>query len=113
MCTPELLEELAVGWLHGEGYIATRHDLLALRPCATDLGFWADVPPERVAAVRAENRAPVLASGCGAVSVLLADPATAPRVAPRPLPLPDDLRRLFKELFAAGAYETGGIHAPR
>ena len=21
MCTPDLLEELAVGWLHGEGYI--------------------------------------------------------------------------------------------
>jgi len=113
MCTPELLEELAVGWLHGEGYIAARRDLLSLRPCATDLGFWADVPPERVAAVRAENRAPVLASGCGAVSVPLADPATAPRVAPRPLPPPDDLRRLFKELFAAGAryQETGGIHA--
>ncbi|MBW8772270.1 MAG: formate dehydrogenase accessory sulfurtransferase FdhD, partial [Gemmatimonadetes bacterium] len=26
MCTPELLEELAVGWLHGEGYIATVDD---------------------------------------------------------------------------------------
>ena len=23
MCTPDLLEELAVGWLHGEGYIET------------------------------------------------------------------------------------------
>ena len=21
MCTPDLLEELAIGWLHGEGYI--------------------------------------------------------------------------------------------
>lgn len=114
MCTPDLLEELVVGWLHGEGYIATRRDLVALRPCATDLGFWADVAPERVAAVRAENRAPVLASGCGAVSVLLADPATAPRVPPRrALPQPEDLRRLFKELFAAGAryQDTGGIHA--
>jgi FdhD protein len=114
MCTPELLEELAVGWLHGEGYIATRRDLGELRPCATDLGFWARVPPHRVAAIRAEGRAPVLASGCGAVSVLLADPATAPRVSPRgAVPEPDELRRLFRELFAAGAryQDTGGIHA--
>ena len=50
MCTPDLLEELATGWLHGEGYIETLDDLMKLRPCATDLGFWADVKPERVAA---------------------------------------------------------------
>ena len=43
MCTPELLEELAVGWLQGEGYI-DRVDEVPLRPCATDLGFWAQVP---------------------------------------------------------------------
>ena len=43
MCTPELLEELAVGWLHGEGYI-DQVDEVQLRPCATDLGFWAQVP---------------------------------------------------------------------
>jgi len=52
MCTPDQLEELATGWLHGEGYIETLDDLLKLRPCAPDLGFWADVRPERVAAVR-------------------------------------------------------------
>ena len=55
MCTPDQLEELATGWLHGEGYIETLDDLLKLRPCAPDLGFWADVRPERVAAVRAED----------------------------------------------------------
>ena len=59
MCTPDLLEELAIGWLHGEGYI-DRVDQVHLRPCATDLGFWAEVPPERVAAVQAEGRRPVL-----------------------------------------------------
>jgi FdhD protein len=114
MCTPELLEELVVGWLHGEGYIATRRDLLALRPCATDLGFWVEVTPERVTAVRNEARTPVLASGCGAVSTFLADPATAPHVPDGgTVPQPDDLRRQFKELFAAGAryQDTGGIHA--
>src|SRR5207245_325365 len=66
MCTPDQLEELATGWLHGEGYIETLDDLVKLRPCATDLGFWADVKPERVAAVKGEGRKRVLASGCGA-----------------------------------------------
>src|SRR5512147_851363 len=63
MCTPELLEELVLGWLYGEGYISSV-DQVHLRPCATDLGFWADVPAELVAAVAAERRRPVLASGC-------------------------------------------------
>ncbi len=114
MCTPEALEELAVGWLHGEGYIASLGDLTSLRPCATDLGFWAEIPDDRLAAVRAEHRSPVLASGCGAVSVFLADPSTTPRGTPRGDPPPPDvLRGLFKELFARGTrYQTtGGIHA--
>jgi FdhD protein len=116
MCTPDQLEELATGWLHGEGYIATLDDLVKLRPCATDLGFWAEVAPERVALVKGENRKRVLASGCGAVSTFLADPhavrhgATTPRGEP---PAPERLRALFKELFARGERynETGGIHA--
>lgn len=114
MCTPDQLEELAVGWLHGEGYIATLDDLVQLRPCAPDLGFWADVNPERVAAVRGEGRKQVLASGCGAVTTMLADPATAPQVALRGEPPPvDTLRALFKQLFAQGVRynDTGGIHA--
>src|SRR6266550_2827880 len=72
MCTPDQLEELATGWLHGEGYIESLDDLVKLRPCAPDLGFWAEVNPERVAAVKGENRKRVLASGCGAVSTFLA-----------------------------------------
>ena len=113
MCTPELLEELAVGWLHGEGYI-DRLAEVQLRPCATDLGFWAQVPPERVAVVEAEGRRPVLASGCGAVSTFLAEPAT---VEGKPLrgmpPAAEHLRALFKALFARGERykDTGGIHA--
>jgi FdhD protein len=114
MCTPEQLEELAVGWLHGEGYIATLDDLLQLRPCAPDLGFWADVRPERVASIKGENRTRVLASGCGAVATMLADPATAVRVPARgEPPAVEQLRTLFKQLFARGVRynETGGIHA--
>ncbi|MGH7525928.1 MAG: formate dehydrogenase accessory sulfurtransferase FdhD [Gemmatimonadales bacterium] len=113
MCTPDLLEELAIGWLHGEGYIDTL-DQVHLRPCATDLGFWAEVPAERVAAVEAEGRRPVLASGCGAVSTFLAEPAT---LAVRPLrgspPETERLRALFKALFGRGDRykDTGGIHA--
>jgi FdhD protein len=113
MCTPDLLEELAIGWLHGEGYIDTVEEV-HLRPCATDLGFWAEVPQERVAAVQAEGRRPVLASGCGAVSTFLADPATVEaRPARATPPGVEELRGLFKALFAQGERyrDTGGIHA--
>ncbi|HET6837802.1 MAG TPA: formate dehydrogenase accessory sulfurtransferase FdhD [Gemmatimonadales bacterium] len=113
MCTPDLLEELAIGWLHGEGYIDAI-DQVHLRPCATDLGFWAEVPAERVAAVQAEGRRPVLASGCGAVSTFLADPATVEAKPARgSVPSLEQLRGLFKQLFAKGERykDTGGIHA--
>jgi FdhD protein len=113
MCTPDLLEELAIGWLHGEGYI-DRIDQVHLRPCATDLGFWAEVPEEGVAAVRAEGRRPVLASGCGAVSTFLAEPGTVEARSRRGNPPePERLRGLFKALFARGERyrDTGGIHA--
>lgn len=113
MCTPDLLEELAIGWLHGEGYIDAI-DQVHLRPCATDLGFWAEVPADRVAAVQAEGRRPVLASGCGAVSTFLADPATVESQPARgKVPELDQLRALFKALFAKGERykDTGGIHA--
>lgn len=115
MCTPDQLEELAVGWLHGEGYISSLDDLQQLRPCAPDLGFWADVRPERVAQVKGENRKRVLASGCGAVATMLADPHTLGAAVParHEPPAPETLRTLFKQLFASGARynETGGIHA--
>jgi FdhD protein len=113
MCTPDLLEELAIGWLHGEGYIDTIEQV-RLRPCATDLGFWAEVPEDRVAAVQAEGRRPVLASGCGAVSTFLADPATVEAQPARGMPPElEELRALFKALFAKGERykDTGGIHA--
>lgn len=113
MCTPELLEELAIGWLHGEGYIGSIADV-HLRPCATDLGFWAEIPAERLAAVQAEERRPVLASGCGAVATYLADPRTIVPVAPRgAVPVAETLRALLKALFTRGAryQDTGGIHA--
>lgn len=114
MCTPDQLEELAVGWLHGEGYLRTLADLRSLRPCATDPGFWAQVDPDLAAAVRGEDRKRVLASGCGAVTTMLADPATLARTRPHgDPPAVEQLRALFKELFARGArYQaTGGIHA--
>jgi len=114
MCTPDQLEELAVGWLHGEGYIESLDDLLKLRPCAPDLGFWADVKPERVALVKGENRKAVLASGCGAVTTMLADPHSVRHTPARgEPPAAEGLRALFKTLFATGTRynETGGIHA--
>jgi FdhD protein len=113
MCTPDMLEELAIGWLHGEGFIDSL-DQVQLRPCATDLGFWAEIPEDRVARVDAEGRTRVLASGCGAVATYLADPATVVAGKVRgDAPPTEHFRELFKSLFSLGARyrETGGIHA--
>ncbi len=120
MCTPDQLEELALGWLAGEGYIERVEDV-RLRPCATDLGFWAELDAERVAAINASGRQQVLASGCGAVGIWLSDESLnpLPHAARRGEPLPSDapaaeaLRARFKELFALGERyrDTGGIHA--
>jgi FdhD protein len=113
MCTPDQLEELAVGWLAGEGYIEQLSEL-TLRPCATDLGFWATVPEARVETIRQQGRRTVLASGCGAVSSWLLEEGRGRHpVLSRPFPSPPVLRELFKSLFAAGQrYQaTGGIHA--
>src|SRR5439155_332906 len=103
MCTPDQLEELATGWLHGEGYIETMDDLLRMRPCATDPGFWADVKPERVAFVKRQHKKRVLASGCGAVSTFLADPPALKHAPARgEAPAPERLRALFKDVFTRG-----------
>jgi FdhD protein len=114
MCTPAQLDELVVGWLHGEGYIETTVDLLSLRPCLKELGFWAEVPAERYNDVETADRRRVLASGCGAVTTILGSLGSVTRRTEVPPEL--DLARtraLFKELFARGERykETGGIHA--
>jgi FdhD protein len=114
MCTPDQLDELVVGWLHGEGYIETASDILRMRPCTRELGFWVDVAPERYEAVERADRKRVLASGCGAVATVLGSMSALPR---REAPPPEiDLARmrlLFKDLFARGTRykETGGVHA--
>jgi FdhD protein len=114
MCTPDRLDDLVVGWLFGEGYIESASEILRMRPCNTELGFWVDVPAERYEAVEATERRRVLASGCGAVTTILGSLSSVPR---RRAGLPElDLQRtrvLFKTLFARGERysETGGVHA--
>ena len=114
MCTPDQLPELVVGWLFGEGYIDSRADLVSLRPCAQELGFWAEVPKERYDTVEGSERRRVLASGCGAVTTILGSLSSVPRRTTPPV-IPDlaHTRKLFKELFGKGERynETGGIHA--
>lgn len=113
MCTADRLEELAVGWLFGEGYIGSAVEV-GLKPCATDLGFWATVPDARVASVAAQDRRAVLASGCGAVATYLAPPEPGSWEALRGEPPGVEiLRARFRELFALGERykDTGGIHA--
>src|SRR2546428_13815562 len=76
MCTPDQLEELAVGWLHGEGYIASLDGLVQLRPCAPDPGFWADVKPERPPPGKGGNpkRGPAPGGGAAAYTDRHAEP---------------------------------------
>lgn len=114
MCTPNQLDDLVIGWLHGEGYIERMEDVLRMRPCVQELGFWVDVPRERYETVEAADRRRVLASGCGAVTTILGSLSNVQR---RTGPTPElDLaqtRVLFKSLFARGERykETGGVHA--
>jgi FdhD protein len=114
MCTPERLDELVIGWLFGEGYIDRQSEIVRMRPCTSELGFWVEVPAEKYDTVERAERRRVLASGCGAVTTILGSMSDVPRrrTGAPALDTPT-LRRLFKELFARGERykDTGGIHA--
>lgn len=114
MCTPDQLPELVLGWLFGEGYIDAASDVVSMRPCAKEPGFWVEVPRERYETVEGTERRRVLASGCGAVTTILGSLSSVPKREVAPV-IPDlaHTRKLFKELFALGHRynETGGIHA--
>ena len=61
-----------------------------------------------------DQRRRVLASGCGAVSIALAEPLSIDQAAMRgEAPPPETMRALFKDLFRRGEryHDTGGIHA--
>ena len=114
MCTPDKLDELVAGWLYGEGYIDRADDILRMRPCTKELGFWVDVPAERYDTVEGTERRRVLASGCGAVTTILGALSSVPRrTGPPPAVDTATMRLLFKQLFARGERykDTGGIHA--
>jgi FdhD protein len=114
MCTPERLDELVVGWLFGEGYIDRISDLVRMRPCTSELGFWVEVPADRYDAVERAERRRVLASGCGAVTTILGSMNDVPKRRRTEMAIETPtLRGLFKALFARGERykDTGGIHA--
>jgi FdhD protein len=114
MCTPEKLDDLVVGWLFGEGYIDRAADVLRMRPCASELGFWVEVPAEKYESVERAERRRVLASGCGSVTTVLGSLSAVPRRDSHAvLPELAQMRALFKAMFARGERynETGGVHA--
>ena len=79
MCTPERLDELVVGWLFGEGYIDTQSEIVRMRPCTSELGFWVEVPSDKYETIERAERRRVLASGCGAVTTILGSMTDVPR----------------------------------
>lgn len=114
MCTPEQLDELVVGWLFGEGYIESVRDIVRMRPCTKELGFWVDIPPERYNTVEGMERRRILASGCGSVTAILGSLGDVPRRKSKTTDLDTPkMRALFKDLFGRGTRykETGGVHA--
>jgi FdhD protein len=114
MCTPDQLDSLVVGWLFGEGYIEGMHDIVRMRPCTKELGFWVDVPADRYDTVEGMERRRILASGCGSVTAVLGSLSDVPqRRGDIPVLDTPTLRGLFKELFGKGERykETGGVHA--
>jgi FdhD protein len=114
MCSPDQLDDLVIGWLFGEGYIDRPSDILAMRPCATELGFRVEIAPERYQTVELAERRRVLASGCGSVTTILGSLSSVPRRTGA-IPAVDlaQTRALFKALFQRGERyaETGGVHA--
>src|SRR2546423_1068454 len=70
MCTPDRLDELVVGWLYGEGYIETAAEIVRMRPCTKEPGFWVDVPAARYETVEGAERRRVPAARCRAVTTV-------------------------------------------
>ena len=93
MCTPERLDELVVGWLFGEGYIDNQAEIVRMRPCTSELGFWVEVPLDKYDAVARAERRRVLASGCGAVTTILGSMSDVPRRRSPSRCLPSPARR--------------------
>jgi FdhD protein len=100
--------------LFGEGYIDKQSDIVRMRPCTSELGFWVEVPEDKYNNVERAERRRVLASGCGAVTTILGSMTDVPKRKNAAVPFDTPtMRALFKTLFARGERykDTGGIHA--
>lgn len=118
LCTPARLEELACGWLLGEGLIGDRRDVVELNAREEERCVRArivgDVEPERRGGRRTVTR--MLESGPGVAAFTL---ERIPRGEARPLPEPSavirdgHLRDWFQEMYRRCTIRTegGGIHS--
>ena len=96
LCTPHDLEDLALGWLIGEGLVDREADIVPLS--VADDG----------ATVCVEQGLPVVAHGRPDIRRLTATPSEATAA----LTADGNLRRLFEQMFSEGDLRqaTGGIH---
>nr|PZN90536.1 MAG: hypothetical protein DIU52_07845 [bacterium] len=114
-CSPERLEALAVGWLRAEGFIVRAEDLVSIEPIADAAGSFgvrASVDPGRAREAERHRRARA-ESGIGALYYVQHAPELLHGQARTlPLPSPDAIAALFRELSAPNDAGRGaaGVH---
>lgn len=111
-CSPERLEALAVGWLRAEGFIARAEDLVWIEPVAEATGSFGvrvSVDPARAREAESHRRARSESGISALYYVQHAPELLHGHARALPLPSPDAIAALFRELFAPD--ESGGVHA--
>jgi FdhD protein len=106
MCTPDHLEELAVGYLYNEGFIQSKEEIASIKVCGTDLvDIW----------LTHETSIPTTwkrTSGCAGGKIASIENKQLPVISSEFQALPDDIFTNVAQLLQAQEIykETRGIH---
>ena len=115
-CSPERLEALAAGWLRAEGFIERAEDIVWIEPVAEAAGSFgvrASVDATRAREAERHRRARREHGIAALYDVQHAPELLHGHARTLPLPSPDVLATLFRELLAPdeSGRDTGGVHA--
>lgn len=111
MCTPRELDELALGYLFTRGLVRSRSELTELHVCpdrgSVSVDLLGELPEER-------GPERFVSSACGAGMQGEGDPATIPRVDPKPVSTAElgSLATAMRSMFSLARLHalTGGVH---